>query len=70
MPGSHTSILVDVGPSQKDTLVRLASIGEDVEKLDANSDHVSGLVKLARNRERPFRQAADSMPCATSHAYW
>ena len=69
----RTRILVDVGLSRKDTLARLAAIDEDVEKLDAilitheHSDHVCGLVTLARNRERPIpihmtRQTADSMP--------
>jgi phosphoribosyl 1,2-cyclic phosphodiesterase len=69
----RTRILVDVGLSRKDTMARLAAIGEDIEKLDAilitheHSDHVCGLVTVARNRERPVpihmtRQTADSMP--------
>ena len=69
----RTRILVDAGLSRRDTLARLAVIGEDIENLDAilitheHSDHVCGLVPLARQRERPIpihmtRLTADSMP--------
>ena len=68
----RTRLLIDAGLSRRDILARLAAIGEDVETLDAilisheHSDHVSGLVSLARNRERPIpihmtRLTADSM---------
>jgi phosphoribosyl 1,2-cyclic phosphodiesterase len=71
--GGRTRILIDAGLSRRDTLARLAVIGEDVENLDAilitheHSDHVCGLVPLARQREHPLpihmtRLTADSMP--------
>jgi phosphoribosyl 1,2-cyclic phosphodiesterase len=50
----RTRILVDAGLSRKEILARLAAIGEDAETLDAilvtheHTDHVSGLVPLAR----------------------
>jgi len=50
----RTRILVDVGLSKRDVAARLAAIGEQIEDLDAilitheHSDHVSGLVTLAR----------------------
>jgi len=52
-----TRILVDAGLSMKELAKRLASIGEDLEHLDAilitheHSDHVSGLPVLARNKK-------------------
>ena len=52
-----TRILVDAGLSMKELGKRLASIGEDLERLDAilitheHSDHVSGLPVLARNKK-------------------
>ena len=52
-----TRILVDAGLSMKELSRRLATIGEDLESLDAilitheHSDHVSGLPVLARNKK-------------------
>ena len=52
-----TRILVDAGLSMRDLGKRLATIGEDLERLDAilitheHSDHVSGLPVLARSRK-------------------
>ena len=52
----NTRILVDAGLSLKELAKRLASIGEELERLDAilitheHSDHVSGLPVLARSR--------------------
>ena len=52
-----TRILVDAGLSMKELAKRLASIGENLEALDAilitheHTDHVSGLPVLARNRK-------------------
>jgi len=66
-----TRILVDAGLSRRDVLARLAAIGEDAEKLDAilitheHSDHVSGLVALARLLNVPIfitRLTAHSIP--------
>ena len=54
-----TKILIDAGLSKRDTFQRLAAIGEDPESLDAilvtheHSDHVSGLVTLARSLDIP-----------------
>ena len=66
-----TRILVDAGLSKRDILARLAAIGEDAEKLDAilitheHSDHVSGLVALARLLDVPIfitRLTAPAIP--------
>jgi phosphoribosyl 1,2-cyclic phosphodiesterase len=66
-----TRILVDAGLSKRDILARLAAIGEDAEKLDAilitheHSDHVSGLVALARQLAVPIfitRLTAPAIP--------
>ena len=66
-----TRILVDAGLSKRDVLARLAAIHEDAEKLDAilitheHSDHVSGLVALARALNVPIfitRLTANSIP--------
>lgn len=66
-----TRLLVDAGLSKRDILARLAAIGEDAEKLDAilitheHSDHVSGLVALARALGVPIfitRLTANSIP--------
>ncbi len=62
---------MDAGLSRRDVLARLAAIGEDAEKLDAilitheHSDHVSGLVALARLLNVPIfitRLTAHSIP--------
>jgi phosphoribosyl 1,2-cyclic phosphodiesterase len=53
----NTRILVDAGLSMKDLARRLATIGEELERIDAilitheHSDHVSGLPVLARNKK-------------------
>jgi phosphoribosyl 1,2-cyclic phosphodiesterase len=53
----NTRILLDAGLSMKDLGRRLASIGEEIERLDAilitheHSDHVAGLPVLARNKK-------------------
>ena len=66
-----TRLLVDVGLSKRDVLARLAAIGETAEDLDAilisheHSDHVSGLVALARQLDIPVyitRLTAPSIP--------
>jgi phosphoribosyl 1,2-cyclic phosphodiesterase len=50
----RTRILVDAGLSRKETFAKLQAIGEDPDDIDAvlitheHSDHVSGLVALAR----------------------
>jgi len=55
-----TRILVDAGLAKRDILARLAAIDEDAEKLNAilvtheHSDHVSGLVTLARQVNVPI----------------
>src|SRR5271155_3176330 len=52
-----TRLLIDAGLSKRDTLARLAAIGESVDDLDAilitheHSDHVAGLGALARHFE-------------------
>jgi len=64
-------VLVDVGLSKRDILARLAAIGEVAEDLDAilisheHSDHVSGLVAMARQLDIPVfitRLTAPSIP--------
>ncbi|HUA21889.1 MAG TPA: MBL fold metallo-hydrolase [Bryobacteraceae bacterium] len=66
-----TRILVDAGLAKRDILARLAAIEEDAEKLDAilvtheHSDHVSGLVTLARQLNVPIfmtRLTAPAIP--------
>ncbi|HTR39711.1 MAG TPA: MBL fold metallo-hydrolase [Bryobacteraceae bacterium] len=66
-----TRILVDAGLAKRDILARLAAIDEDAEKLDAilvtheHSDHVSGLVTLARQLSVPIfitRLTAPAIP--------
>jgi phosphoribosyl 1,2-cyclic phosphodiesterase len=55
-----TRILVDAGLSMRELAKRLASIGEDLQQIDAilvtheHSDHVSGLPVLARRLKKPF----------------
>ncbi len=67
----RTRVLVDVGLSKRDVVARLAAIGEAAESLDAilisheHSDHVSGLVALARQLNVPVyitRLTAPSIP--------
>jgi phosphoribosyl 1,2-cyclic phosphodiesterase len=54
-----TRVLVDAGLGKRETFQRLASIGEDPASIDAilitheHSDHVSGLVTLARTLDIP-----------------
>lgn len=64
-------MLVDVGLSKRDVLARLGAIGESAESLSAilisheHSDHVSGLVALARQLDIPVfitRLTAPSIP--------
>ena len=56
----RTRILVDAGLSRKETFERLHQIDEDPEKLDAivitheHSDHVSGLISIARKLRIPI----------------
>jgi len=56
----NTRILVDAGLSMKELGKRLASIGEDLQKVQAilvtheHSDHISGLPVLARRLKKPF----------------
>jgi len=66
-----TRILVDAGLAKRDILARLAAIDEDAEQLDAilvtheHSDHVSGLVTLARHVNIPIfmtRLTAPAIP--------
>jgi phosphoribosyl 1,2-cyclic phosphodiesterase len=67
----RTRILVDAGLAKRDILARLAAIGEQAEDLDAilvtheHSDHVSGLVSLARHLNVPVyitRLTAPAIP--------
>ncbi len=67
----RTRILVDAGLSRRDVLARLAAIEEQPECLDAilitheHSDHVSGLVALARLLDIPIfitRLTAPAIP--------
>ncbi len=57
---SHTRILIDAGLSVRELARRLASVEESIEALDAvlitheHSDHVAGLCRLLRRRERPL----------------
>ncbi|HYL35084.1 MAG TPA: MBL fold metallo-hydrolase [Bryobacteraceae bacterium] len=69
----RTRILVDAGLSKRDIVARLAAIGEQAESLDAilitheHSDHVSGLVTLARFLDVPVyitRLTAPAIPWA------
>lgn len=59
MATERTRILVDAGLSRRETFRRMASIGEDPEKLDAivitheHGDHVGGLVPLLRKLRIP-----------------
>lgn len=56
----RTRILIDAGLSKRDIVGRLAAIGEDAEKLEAilvtheHSDHVSGLVPIAKHSNAPI----------------
>jgi phosphoribosyl 1,2-cyclic phosphodiesterase len=67
----RTRILVDAGLSKRDIVARLAAIGEEAEQLDAilitheHTDHVSGLVALARQLNVPVyitRLTAPAIP--------
>jgi len=67
----RTRILVDAGLSKRDTIARLAAIGEQAEQLDAilitheHSDHVCGLVSLAKQLNVPIyitRLTAPAIP--------
>jgi phosphoribosyl 1,2-cyclic phosphodiesterase len=67
----RTCILVDAGLSKRDILARLAAIGEAPENLNAilitheHSDHVSGLVTLAKQLNVPIfitRLTAPAIP--------
>jgi phosphoribosyl 1,2-cyclic phosphodiesterase len=67
----HTRILVDAGLSKRDIVARLAAIDELAENLDAilvsheHSDHVSGLVPLAKQLDVPIfitRLTAPAIP--------
>jgi phosphoribosyl 1,2-cyclic phosphodiesterase len=57
--GARTRILIDAGLSRKETLARLAAIGEDGDRMDAilitheHSDHIAGLPVLARHTGAP-----------------
>jgi phosphoribosyl 1,2-cyclic phosphodiesterase len=67
----RTSILIDAGLSKRDTLARLAAVGEAPENLNAilitheHSDHVCGLVTLAKQLNVPIfitRLTAPAIP--------
>ena len=55
----RTRLLIDAGLSRKEIAARLAAIGEDFENIDAvvvtheHSDHVSGLLTVARKLNKP-----------------
>jgi phosphoribosyl 1,2-cyclic phosphodiesterase len=55
----RTKVLIDVGLSKRETFQRLAAVGEDPKSIDAilitheHSDHVAGLVTLARTLNIP-----------------
>jgi phosphoribosyl 1,2-cyclic phosphodiesterase len=68
---STTRILVDAGLSKRDLFARLAAIDEQCDTMDAilvtheHSDHVSGLVSLARQLNAPIyitRLTAPAIP--------
>lgn len=68
---SRTRILVDAGLSRREITARLAAIGEEADALDAilitheHSDHVCGLVALARLAQAPIymsRMTAPAIP--------
>ncbi len=65
----RTRILVDAGLSRKDTFQRLCDIGEDPERLTGivvtheHSDHISGLISIARHFARQNRP----LPLYLSH---
>jgi len=67
----RTRILIDAGLSKRDLTARLAAIGEQLDDLDAilvtheHSDHVSGLVAVARHANAPVfitRLTAPAIP--------
>ena len=67
----RTRILVDAGLSKRDVFARLAAIDEQPENIDAilvtheHSDHVSGLVSLAKQLDIPIfitRLTAPAIP--------
>ena len=58
-----TRLLIDAGLSRKETMARLAAVGESLERLDGilitheHSDHIAGLPVLAKMPSRPMRDA-------------
>lgn len=60
MGTAKTRVLIDAGLSRRETFLRLANIGEDPERLSAivvtheHSDHVAGLVRIARKLRIPL----------------
>jgi len=52
---SRTRLLIDAGLSRREVAARLNSIGEDIDNIDGilvsheHTDHVSGLISLAKN---------------------
>ncbi len=68
LAAGRTRILVDAGLSRREILNRLVSIGEEATSLDAilisheHSDHVSGLVALARLLRIPIYMTGLTAP--------
>ena len=68
----RTRVLVDAGLSRREIAKRLASIGEDIDSLDAvlitheHSDHTSGLAALAKG---PRASAKKQGPCRKVPVY-
>jgi phosphoribosyl 1,2-cyclic phosphodiesterase len=65
---SRTRVLVDAGLSRKETFEKIAAIGEDPERIDGivvtheHSDHICGLVPLARKLNCPVYLTALAAP--------
>jgi len=72
---SRTRILIDAGLSRKETIARLAAIGETPEQLDAilvtheHSDHVSGLMRLVRKFAVPVYTTTLTKPAIDWEGY-
>lgn len=68
MGTGRTRLLIDAGLSRREAFARLDAIGEDPEKLTAvlvtheHSDHVGGLIPLARNGRLPVYMTSLTAP--------
>jgi len=70
-----TSILIDAGLSRRETFLRLTAAGKDPKKIDAilitheHSDHVCGLVSLAKFLDVPVYMSALTAPAISWGEY-